>query len=525
MAEATTASHNIDSIHYHRRIDRTPEKDFDKRPEEDKKRTAMFRASVEGAIKKVTALKDKLEESPEKAAKSTESKETQASLSFMSISSPLTGYYGHAFGTHPFAQYVGSPYSALLNSTSASSVSSPPQCNANPGMLNSSHPFLTSVHNSFSQTSPTQTSLSTSTAGTSPQKGLSDTSHEKLGTNLEPSASGAAFTDSGLGASSTRFSSVLSPLRPLGLVPYTLPYINPFMPDPMLSWATRFPPETSGNMDQSRQMGVPEQSRQIGILLSEIDTQKVENKKLSEKLAGSERELETLRLMMKTKELEVQSQGSVPAKAAGMGFLDMNLDESMEDEELDREGIEQMLMHIDSPAASDADCINLVQHIEAIKQHRQEVTNEEMHVIMEQRDAALAKAKLATLQQERDMAIAKCRQLEDKIQALCIYYSLHKSLPTENSQREQARNTGQAYESQLKPSSSLEVEMAQKENNRLVAALRTAVIEKKQLEENLKTVQTALNDNKEEKEKLQHLVSVLRRKLNELNNHAEKEWE
>ncbi|KAK3597851.1 hypothetical protein CHS0354_029425 [Potamilus streckersoni] len=702
MAEATTASSNVDSINYHRRIDRTPEKDFDKRPEEDKKRTALFRASVEGAIKKVTALKDELEErdqiieterslrktaearlqahlvnmyqspevneelrkrlpranksdpfkkqseeneiesqseieevidlsegstsshsqpkytvnlkledlesqilkdkeeqatkrwhnqellknktkSPEKEAKSTESKETQVSLSFMSVSSPLPGYYGHAFGTPPFAHYVGSPYSALLNSTSASSHSSPSQRIANSSMFSSSHPFLTTMHNSFLQTSP-----NSSSAGTSPQKGSSDTSQEKLGTNLEPSASGAAFTDSGLGASSSRFSSIFSPLRPPG--PYTLPYVNPLMPDPILSCRTQFPPEASGNLDPGRQTGIPEQSRQIGILLSEIDTQKVENKKLSEKLVGSERELETLRLMMKTKELELQTQESVSAKAADLvqevytaqrirdesvsgriqvanqerdevrlkleaiekklehgGFLEMNLDESMEDEELDREGIEQMLSHIDSPAAGDAECVNLVQHIEAIKQHRQEVTNEEMQVIMEQRDAALAKcrkleaelmryrgqyensqeptyrAKLATLQQERDLAIAKCRQLEDKIQTLCIYYSLHKSLPTEDSQREQARNAGQTYESHLKPSSSLEVEMAQKENSRLVAALRTAVIEKKQLEEDLKTVQAALNDSKEEKEKLQHLVSVLRRKLNELNNQAEKE--
>ena len=63
-------------------------------------------------------------------------------------------------------------------------------------------------------------------------------------------------------------------------------------------------------------------------------------------------------------------------------------------------------------------------------------------------------------------------------------FSLHKSLSAEESIKQQANNTLVSYENQLKQSTN-EVEVVQKENNRLVAQLRTVTIEKKQLAEAL----------------------------------------
>ena len=46
---------------------------------------------------------------------------------------------------------------------------------------------------------------------------------------------------------------------------------------------------------------------------------------------------------------------------------------------------------LDSPSASDTEASSVVRRMELIRQRQKEMINEEMQVIMEQRDAALAR--------------------------------------------------------------------------------------------------------------------------------------
>ena len=68
-----------------------------------------------------------------------------------------------------------------------------------------------------------------------------------------------------------------------------------------------------------------------------------------------------------------------------------------------------------------------------------------------------------------------------------FFFSLHKSLFEEESNKQQTNNTIVTYENQLKVSNS-EMQAAQKEIDRLATQLRTVTIEKEQLAEALEVV-------------------------------------
>ena len=52
------------------------------------------------------------------------------------------------------------------------------------------------------------------------------------------------------------------------------------------------------------------------------------------------------------------------------------------------------LSRLDSPSVSDVECTSVIRRMELIRKRQKEMVNEEMQVIIEQRDAALAKVKL-----------------------------------------------------------------------------------------------------------------------------------
>eukprot|EP00105_Crassostrea_gigas_P001335 XP_011413448.1 PREDICTED: uncharacterized protein LOC105318192 isoform X3 [Crassostrea gigas] len=316
-----------------------------------------------------------------------------------------------------------------------------------------------------------------------------------------------------------------------------------------------------------------DQSKQIALLLSELDAAKAQNKKLAEKLAQVEHDLESSRLRLKTKEVNVK--GSTEASAAAgmvqeihsaqrkreesmMGRMKLNSQEKEEalrrlrelerrldegysdntdlsdfddhDEDEVTEGIDNLLSQIDSNYGTDKKYNNFLRRLEMVKQRQREITEEEMHTLLEERDIAMArsrkleeellkyqkentpsnneehlKAQIAILQQERNLAFAQNRQLADEIQTIRIYYSLHKSLSTESQSSDEVNS--------LHPVKSSLSNNAEKEKRHLLEQLAEERREKHELQTELEKMESRVDESSREHERLNNLVAALRRKL------------
>ncbi|KAH3854670.1 hypothetical protein DPMN_097218, partial [Dreissena polymorpha] len=226
-----------------------------------------------------------------------------------------------------------------------------------------------------------------------------------------------------------------------------------------------------------------------------------------------------------------QIEARLDSQGAGTSFMEPSVDELHIDVgNLDNsEELYTLLSRLDSPSSGDGEMSAVVSHVEAMRQRQREVTNEEMAIVMEQRDIALAKcrkleeqllkyqresdadggmdktvrAKLAALQQERDIAVAKSQQLDNEVQTLRIYYGLRQSISSSNSFQQ---STHHPVSEELN-STRQQLEGTEKENKHLVSQLRINTIEKKQLEQALESV-------RQDRERLQKLVGILKKKLN-----------
>ncbi|CAH1792688.1 unnamed protein product, partial [Owenia fusiformis] len=182
----------------------------------------------------------------------------------------------------------------------------------------------------------------------------------------------------------------------------------------------------------------------------------------------------------------------------------------------------------------------LLRKISQNKHRQTDIVKEEMATVIDQRDAAITKAqrleqeisklqrsrstperstelpalkaKLMATSQERDIALARVTKLEEELQNVRIFYSLHKSLSQEKNLRDQFNNSLENFEQQLQERDSY-VMVAQKENNTLIANYKGVLQEKDQLQMELQKSHAALSVATQEKEKLERLVVVLRRKL------------
>ncbi|XP_022332818.2 mirror-image polydactyly gene 1 protein-like isoform X4 [Crassostrea virginica] len=316
-----------------------------------------------------------------------------------------------------------------------------------------------------------------------------------------------------------------------------------------------------------------DQSKQIALLLSELDAAKAQNKRLAEKLTQVEHDLETSRLRVKTKDVDVKGHTEASA-AAGMvqeihtaqrkreesmmGRMKLNsqekeealrrlrelerrLDEGYSDntdlsdfDDLDEdevtEGIDNLLSQIDASHGTDKRYNAFLRRLEMVKQRQREITEEEMQSLLEERDIAMArarkleeellkyqkenmpsnneqhlKAQLAILQQERDLAFAQNRQLADEIQTIRIYYSLHKSLTTEPQSSDEVNS--------LHPFKSTLSNNAEKEKRHLLEELAEERREKNEMQMELEKMESRVEESSREHERLNNLVAALRRKL------------
>lgn len=175
-------------------------------------------------------------------------------------------------------------------------------------------------------------------------------------------------------------------------------------------------------------------------------------------------------------------------------------------------------------------CNNFLRRLEMVKQRQREITEEEMHTLLEERDIAMArsrkleeellkyqkentpsnneehlKAQIAILQQERNLAFAQNRQLADEIQTIRIYYSLHKSLSTESQSSDEVNS--------LHPFKSSLSNNAEKEKRHLLEQLAEERREKHELQTELEKMESRVDESSREHERLNNLVAALRRKL------------
>ncbi|XP_060068442.1 uncharacterized protein LOC132548593 [Ylistrum balloti] len=369
------------------------------------------------------------------------------------------------------------------------------------------------------------------------------------------------------------------------LSPYShlSPSFSPYMVDPNYP---RFANNMAGYLSNTNR---PEdQAKQIALLLAELDTEKACNKKLVDRLADMEIEMETSKLSSKTSSTD-RHYNSDGEKAAALvqeiHSAQKKRDESLmnrikvanqerdeaslrlrnaeirledqgygtpersDNEDLDEEdqGMEQLLARLGGPDSGDAveqECTTLLQRLELRKRRQQEITAEEIQVILEQRDAALAKARryeeellrqqrqgadhnlkarLAAVTQERDISTREIRvnqQLKDEIMTIRIYYSLHKSLSKDSNDQV---NTFQSGNSNLGRDGNREGGQEKKESNTSVAQLREVEHENIQLEADLQKLEHAHQESKDKIVKLERLVDILRRKLKGLELEQEEE--
>ncbi|KAL2790007.1 mirror-image polydactyly gene 1 protein isoform 4, partial [Daubentonia madagascariensis] len=154
----------------------------------------------------------------------------------------------------------------------------------------------------------------------------------------------------------------------------------------------------------------------------------------------------------------------------------------------------------------------IVDRIYKTKECKKRITAEEMSAVIEERDAALSQAKLLSMQQARETAVQQYKKLEEEIQTLRIYYSLHKSLSQEENLKDQFNHTLSTYEEALKNRESI-VSITQQQNEELATQLQQALTERANMELQLQHATEASKVASEKVQKLERLVDVLRKKV------------
>ncbi|XP_028725586.1 mirror-image polydactyly gene 1 protein isoform X3 [Peromyscus leucopus] len=123
----------------------------------------------------------------------------------------------------------------------------------------------------------------------------------------------------------------------------------------------------------------------------------------------------------------------------------------------------------------------IVDRIYKTKECKKRITAEEMNAVIEERDAALSQAKLLSMQQARETAVEQYKRLEEEIQTLRVYYSLHKSLSQEENLKEQFNHALSTYEEALKNRESV-VSITQQQNEELATQLEHALTQQANME-------------------------------------------
>ncbi|XP_073924227.1 mirror-image polydactyly gene 1 protein isoform X5 [Castor canadensis] len=264
----------------------------------------------------------------------------------------------------------------------------------------------------------------------------------------------------------------------------------------------------------------------IAFLVKELNILKTSNKKLQEKLTKEDKEHRKLKLVLELQEkaTEAKIAEKTAALVEEVYFAQKERDEAVmsrlrlaieeRDEAIARvKHMEMSLKVLENINPEENDmCKRLEQELHHLKEQNQTSANNMRHLTAENNQERALKAKLLSMQQARETAVEQYKKLEEEIQTLRVYYSLHKSLSQEENLKDQFNHTLSTYEEALKNRESI-VSITQQQNEELATQLQQAQTEQANMELKL---QRAVEDSQvanEKVQKLERLVDVLRKKV------------
>ncbi|XP_062973892.1 mirror-image polydactyly gene 1 protein isoform X2 [Elgaria multicarinata webbii] len=173
---------------------------------------------------------------------------------------------------------------------------------------------------------------------------------------------------------------------------------------------------------------------------------------------------------------------------------------------------EEMNAVIEERDAALAQCKRMEQELHHMKEQNQTSANNTRHLTAENNQERALKEKLLAMQQEREAVIQQYEKLEEELQTLRIYYSLHQSLSQEVNLKDQFNSTLTTYEKALKNRGDV-VSMLLLQNEELTTRLQQTVEERANMESEFQKALGASQEANERLQKLQRLVDVLRKKI------------
>ncbi|XP_054944372.1 mirror-image polydactyly gene 1 protein isoform X6 [Physeter macrocephalus] len=233
----------------------------------------------------------------------------------------------------------------------------------------------------------------------------------------------------------------------------------------------------------------------IALLLKELDILKASNKKLQEKLTKEDKEQRKLKLKLELQEkaTEAQIAEKTAALVEEVYFAQRERDEAImsrlqlaneeRDEAVARSKHMEMslkLLENINPEENDM-CKRLEQELHHLKEQNQTSANNMRHLTAENNQERALKAKLLAMQQARETAVQQYKKLEEEIQTLRVYYSLHKSLSQEENLKDQFNHTLSTYEEALKNRENI-VSITQQQNDELATQLQQALTDRANME-------------------------------------------
>ncbi|XP_059954140.1 mirror-image polydactyly gene 1 protein isoform X6 [Mesoplodon densirostris] len=285
----------------------------------------------------------------------------------------------------------------------------------------------------------------------------------------------------------------------------------------------------------------------VALLLKELDILKASNKKLQEKLTKEDKEQRKLKLKLELQEkaTEAQIAEKTAALVEEVYFAQRERDEAImsrlqlaneerdeaiarckhmemslklleninpEENDMTLQELLNRINNADTGIAIQKNGAIIVDRIYKTKECKKRITAEEMNAVIEERDAALSQAKLLAMQQARETAVQQYKKLEEEIQTLRVYYSLHKSLSQEENLKDQFNHTLNTYEEALKNRENI-VSITQQQNDELATQLQQALTDRANMELELQHTIEASRAANDKVQKLERLVDVLRKKV------------
>ncbi|XP_073410292.1 mirror-image polydactyly gene 1 protein isoform X2 [Dendrobates tinctorius] len=322
-----------------------------------------------------------------------------------------------------------------------------------------------------------------------------------------------------------------------------LKMLSPVQPDKEPSGR----PDSHHNPDHPTTGALEGGQHNLPALSQELDYLRQSNRKLREALMSKERDLETLKVDAQL--LEQATEAKIAEKSAALVrevySAQRERDEAImarlilaneeRDEALLRvQQLQQYIREMEdiNPKESDmtlqelldkldeaedgADIVHhgdlVLEHIRRSQERREQITSEEMGAVIVERDTARAQAPVTFLQHNRDRLIEDYKKLEEEIQTLHIYYSLHQSLSQEVNLKEQFSRTISLYDDALKNRGEL-LKVTHQQNEELGRQLHEVQCQNTELKESVRKATTCQKEMEDKAHKLERLVEVLRKKV------------